>query len=117
MPQADQAPTADARPRRVGRLATAMVAGLVGGLIAPLVYPSLARGARPAAKRALKAGISAFERGRVAAAELSEHASDLYAEARAEYEDEQQASSRESEATPAREIVALRGSAREATGP
>jgi hypothetical protein len=108
---------ANARPHRIGRLATALVAGLVGGLLAPLVYPSLARGARPTAKRALKAGIAAFERGRVAAAELGEHASDLYAEAHAEYADEQRPSPRPDEAASAPEVVALRGPAREAAGP
>lgn len=79
----------EGRPRRLGTVVTALTAGLVGGLLAPLLYPAIARGARPATKKALKVGFAAVEHGRIAAAELGEHTSDLLAEARSEYEREQ----------------------------
>jgi hypothetical protein len=116
MPQAEEPGSRRARSGGFGRLVTALAAGIAGGLIAPLIYPAVARGARPAAKRAMKASIAAFERGRVAAAELSEHASDLFAEARAEYDDEHQPGARRPQDVAASEVVALRGSSREAAG-
>jgi hypothetical protein len=110
MPQAEP----PAGSRRFGRLLTALAAGVAGGLIAPLLYPSVARNARPVAKRVLKTAIGAFEQGRVAAAELGEQASDLFAEARAEYDGEKAAVAPPGGAGP--EIVPLRGSGREAAG-
>lgn len=89
MPQAEQPIEERSRPRRIGTVVTALTAGLVGGLLAPLLYPAIARGARPATKKVMKAGFAAIERGRIAAAELAEHTSDLLAEARSEYEQEQ----------------------------
>lgn len=113
MPQQDEPPARGAAPGRFGRLATALAAGVVGGLLAPLVYPALARNARPMTRKAMKAGIAAFERGREAAAEWGERASDLMAEARAEY-DEAQKSPQQPEAPAAsNDIVRLRGSGRE----
>ena len=117
MAQPEPSPYAPPRSGGFGRLAAALAAGLAGGLIAPLLYPAIARGARPTAKRMLKAGIAAFERGRVAAAELAEQASDLLAEARAEYEGERNPAPPRDDAAAPNEIVALRGSGREATGP
>ena len=96
---------------RFGRLVTALVAGVAGGLLAPLVYPALARNARPVTRRAFKLGIAAVERGRELAAEFGEHASDLVAEARAEYDAELKSPT--PEAAPPQEVVRLRGSARE----
>jgi hypothetical protein len=107
--QGEQAPERGASSGRVGRLVTALVAGVAGGLIAPLIYPAVARNARPVARKALKAGIVAAERGRVAVAEFAEHASDLMAEARAEYD----ADTKPSEPEVAKEVVRLRGPARE----
>ena len=63
----------------------------------------------------MKAGIVAVERGRVAMAEAAEHASDLLAEARAEYEIEQKSAPAPDRA--AKEVVRLRGPARETAGP
>ena len=116
--QAEQAPGGGgASSGRFGRLMTALVAGVAGGLIAPLIYPAVARNARPAARKALKAGIAAIEHGRVATAEFAEHASDLMAEARAEYEAEgKPVSSAEPVGSP-KEVVRLRGSARETAAP
>jgi Protein of unknown function (DUF5132) len=104
------------RPRRIGTVVTALAAGLVGGLVAPLLYPAIARGARPATKRVLKVGFAAVERGRVAAAELAEHTSDLVAEARSEYEQEQKLGTAPAQtANPddtISDVVNLRGSGR-----
>ena len=112
MQQQSETPARHPAPGRFGRLATALMAGLVGGLLAPLVYPALARNARPLSRKAMKAGIAAFERGREIAAEWGEHASDLMAEARAEYDEEQKSPAAES-AAAGNDIVRLRGSGRE----
>lgn len=58
--------------------------------------------------RCLKAGIAAFERGRELAAEVTEQASDLMAEARAEYDAEKKNAS--GAECPAPEVVRLRPS-------
>jgi hypothetical protein len=94
-------------PRRLATFVTALAAGIVGGLIAPLILPGLARGIRPAAKGAFKTGIAFFERGCETAAELGEMASDIFAEARAEYDAEQGETYAESGL--AKEVVQLRG--------
>ena len=110
MPQ-EEMPGRRPSSHRFGRLVTALVAGVAGGLLAPLVYPALKRNARPVTRRAFKLGIAAAERGRELAAEFGEHASDLMAEARAEYDAELKSAA--PEPAPAQEIVRLRGSARE----
>ena len=116
MPQTEQPVEGRSRSRRFGTVVTALTAGLVGGLVAPLLYPAIARGARPATKRVLKVGFAAVERGRVAAAELAEHTSDLLAEARSEYEQEQKLGTAPAQtADPSElsvEVVNLRGSGR-----
>jgi hypothetical protein len=112
MAEQSQGPVRGAAPGRFGRLATALAAGLIGGLLAPLVYPAVARNARPVTRKAMKAGIAAFERGREIAAEWSEQASDLMAEARAEY-DEAQTSRPAEPAAAKNDVVRLRESARE----
>lgn len=74
---------------RFGTIFTALLAGFAGGLLSPLVWPRLERNLRPATRRMFKTGIALYERGRERAAELGEMASDMMAEARAEYEAEQ----------------------------
>jgi hypothetical protein len=107
-------------PRRFRTLGVALVAGVAGGLIAPLLYPSVSRNARPAARKAMKAGIAAFERGRELAAEWGEQAGDLLAEARAEYDagarGEHQPAAAEPGGPGATEVVSLRGVGRDGTG-
>ena len=117
--QGEQAPGSGsgASSGRFGRLVTALVAGVAGGLIAPLIYPAVARNARPTARKALKAGIAAVERGRVAVAELAEHTSDLMAEARAEYDQENRPAPAADAPASAKEVVRLRGAARETASP
>ncbi|MBV9200195.1 MAG: DUF5132 domain-containing protein [Alphaproteobacteria bacterium] len=103
------------RPGRLGTIVTAALAGLAGGLLAPLVLPRLERGFRPATKSLFKTGIALYERGRERAAEMGEFASDVMAEARAEYE---QSTPSDESGAAANEVVRLRNrSAREAGSP
>jgi hypothetical protein len=67
-----------------GNIVTGLALGVGFALLAPMVKPLV----RPLAKSAIKAGLLAYDQGRVALAELSEHAGDMVAEARAEMEDE-----------------------------
>jgi hypothetical protein len=101
-------------PRRFATFATALAAGIVEGLIAPLILPGLTRGIRPTAKGAFKTGIAFFERSRETAAELGEMASDIFAEARAEYDAEQGETPAAGGLAAASEVVRLRGSRGEA---
>jgi hypothetical protein len=105
-------------PGRFGTIITAALAGVAGGLLAPLVLPRLERNFRPATKRLFKTGIALYERGRERAAEIGEFASDMMAEARAEYDAEQAIANDEDEPLAANEIVMLRDRpAREAGAP
>lgn len=63
-----------------GGIVTGLAIGVGAAVVAPLVTPIL----RPIAKTAVKAGLSAYEQGRAAFAELSEATGDLVAEARDE---------------------------------
>src|SRR5439155_13109258 len=74
---------------RFGTIVTALLAGVAGGLVAPLILPRLERNIRPATKSIFKTGIALYERGRERAAEIGEMAGDMLAEARAEYDKEQ----------------------------
>src|SRR5580704_13211525 len=99
-----QEPAAMRRPHgRFGTLVTALVAGFAGGLLAPLVLPRLERNIRPATKSLFKTGVALYERGRERAAEIGELASDMMAEARAEYEVEQRTPNGEGDAVAANE--------------
>ncbi len=66
-----------------------IVSGLAIGIGIALVGPALRPILRPVAKSLLKAGISAYEQGRLAVAELNEQAGDVMAEARAEMQQEE----------------------------
>lgn len=57
--------------------------GIGAAVVAPVVFPLLARSARPAMHAAIRAGVNAYEKGRVRVAELGEYAEDMVAEARA----------------------------------
>ena len=79
-----------------------------------MVLPRLERGFRPATKSLFKTGIALYERGRERAAEMGEFASDMMAEARAEYDSEQIIADAEG-GPAANEVVRLRNrAAREA---
>ena len=61
-----------------------IVAGLLVGVGAAILAPVLIPAMRPIAKSILKAGLIAYDQGRVALAELNEHTGDILAEARSE---------------------------------
>ena len=106
------------RPRRLGTIITAVLAGVAGGLAAPLILPRVERNLRPATKRLFKTGIALYERGRERAAEIGEFTSDMMAEARAEYDAEQVLAGGADRPVAANEIVRLRDrAAREASAP
>lgn len=96
--------------RRRGRFATvvtALVAGFAGGMMAPLVLPRLERNIRPATKSLFRKGLALYERGRERAAEIGEFASDMMAEARAEYEAEAPMPTGEGDAVAADKLARL----------
>ena len=95
---------------RSGTVLLALAAGLAGGMLAPLLFPSAARGARPAAKSAVKAALALYERGREAAAEFGEVASDILAEAQAEFADERRVKLARLDPGAAGGVVALHAS-------
>ena len=70
-----------------GNIVTALAMGVGAAVLAPVVVPVL----RPLAKSIIKAGIIAYDQGRVALAELNEQTGDIVAEARAELAERAQA--------------------------
>jgi Protein of unknown function (DUF5132) len=58
--------------------------GLAIGIGVTVVAPTLIPALRPIAKSIIKAGLIAYDQGRVALAELNEHTGDIVAEARVE---------------------------------
>jgi hypothetical protein len=116
MAQQEPAPSRR-RSGRLGTIVTAVLAGVAGGLMAPLILPRLERNFRPATKSLFRTGIALYERGRERAAEMGEFASDMMAEARAEYDAEQSVGG-DPDQVAANEVVRLRnGHAREAGSP
>jgi hypothetical protein len=67
-----------------GNIVTGLAIGIGIAVLAPVVRPLV----RPVAKSLLKAGVAAYDQGRVALAELNEQAGDMMAEVRAEHEEE-----------------------------
>ena len=63
-----------------GGIITGLAVGVGMALVAPIVIPVL----RPMAKSVIKAGLLAYDQGRVAVAEMAERTEDILAEARAE---------------------------------
>jgi len=57
--------------------------GIGVGLLAPMVFPVVARAARPTVNATIRAGVTAWEKGRETMAEFGEYAEDMMAEARA----------------------------------
>jgi hypothetical protein len=105
MAQQESVPPGRSRGR-FGTIFTALLAGFAGGLVAPLILPRLERNIRPVTKSMFKTGIVLYERSRERAAEIGEMASDMMAEARAEYEAEQAAGAT-SDPVAANEVVRL----------
>jgi cytochrome P450 len=69
-----------------GNLLAGLVIGVGAIVMAPIVLPVVAAVSRPLAKSTIKTGVILFEKGREAAAEMTEVIEDLIAEARAELE-------------------------------
>ncbi len=83
------------------------VVGLAVGVVAPLAITALAVGARPLARAIRRGGVMLGDKAREAAAEFSEIAEDMMAEARAE-----QHARFEQRETPRRRAPAGRGTGR-----
>jgi Protein of unknown function (DUF5132) len=66
-----------------GNIVAGLAIGIGAAVLAPVLIPAL----RPLAKSVIKAGLVAYDQGRVALAELNEHTGDILAEARAELAD------------------------------
>ena len=63
-----------------GGIVTGLAVGIGAAVVAPVIMPAL----RPLAKSIIKAGLIAFDQGRVAFAEVAERTEDILAEARSE---------------------------------
>ncbi|QRM32544.1 DUF5132 domain-containing protein [Microvirga sp. VF16] len=94
-----------------GNIVTGLAVGLGAAIVAPAIVPVL----RPLAKAVIKAGLVAYDQGRVALAELNERTGDIVAEARAELAE---ANGRgESEAPPERRTSTPRAAEVETPSP
>jgi Protein of unknown function (DUF5132) len=71
-----------------GSIVTGLAIGIGAAVFAPVLIPAL----RPIAKSIIKAGLIAYDQGRVALAEFNEQTGDIIAEARAELAETAQAS-------------------------
>lgn len=67
-----------------GNIVTGLAIGVGTAVLAPVIAPAVSSLLRPAAKAVIKGGIVAYDWGRQAAAQVSEAASDMAAEVRAE---------------------------------
>ena len=67
-----------------GNIVTGLAIGVGAAVLAPMVVPLL----RPIAKSVLKAGLMAYDEGRVTFSELNERVEDLLSEVRTEMEQE-----------------------------
>lgn len=67
-----------------GNIVTGLAIGVGVLFLAPVVKPLV----RPVVKSVMRAGVTAYEQGRAAIAELNEQAGDVVAEVRAEMEQE-----------------------------
>ncbi len=69
-----------------GNVLAGLAVGVGAVILAPVVLPVLVAVSRPVAKSAIKTGVILFDKGREAAAEMTEVFEDMVAEARAELE-------------------------------
>jgi hypothetical protein len=77
-----------------GSIVTGLAIGIGAAVFAPALIPTL----RPIVKSIIKAGLIAYDQGRVVLAELNEQAGDVVAEARAELAETAEAPAREASA-------------------
>jgi hypothetical protein len=80
-----------------GNIVSGLAVGIGIAIVAPVVLPVL----RPLAKSVIKAGLVAYDQGRVAFAEMAERTEDILAEARAEMDEE----AKESESEQAKSLT------------
>lgn len=71
-----------------GKIVTGLAIGIGASVLAPVVLPMLSQLVKPVAKGLMKGGLLIFEKGREVAAETGEIVEDLWAEAKAEVEEE-----------------------------
>ena len=69
-----------------GNFVTGLAVGIGAAVLGPVLVPALGGALRPVAKGVIKAGLMAYDKGREAAASLSEMTEDLAAEVRSEME-------------------------------
>lgn len=74
-----------------GKVVTGLAIGIGAAVLAPKILPILAEAVKPIAKGAIKGGLLCVEKGKEVAAELAEMSEDIWAEAKAELEEEQAA--------------------------
>jgi len=74
-----------------GSFLTGLLIGAGAALTVAALVPGIGEAARPRARSAIKAGLRAYEKGRVAMAEFGEMTEDMVAEAKADLASEQQA--------------------------
>jgi hypothetical protein len=65
-------------------LATGLLVGLGAAVLVPVLFPAVATVAKPLVKGAIKVGVTLYEKGNEAIAEVSEVFEDLVAEAKSE---------------------------------
>jgi hypothetical protein len=65
-------------------LTTGLLVGVGAAIVAPAIFPALATVAKPLVKGAIKVGVSLYEKGNEAIAEVGEVLEDLVAEAKSE---------------------------------
>jgi hypothetical protein len=65
-------------------LTTGLLAGLGAAILAPALFPAVATAAKPLVKGVIKVGVTLYEKGNEAIAEVGEVLEDLVAEAKSE---------------------------------
>jgi hypothetical protein len=65
-------------------MATGLLVGIGAAVLVPVLFPAVATAAKPLLKGAIKLGVSLYEKGNEAIAEVSEVIEDLVAEAKSE---------------------------------
>jgi hypothetical protein len=72
-------------------LSTGLLVGLGAAILAPALFPAVATAAKPLVKGIIKVGVTLYDKGNEAIAEVGEVLEDLVAEAKSEMTGEQKA--------------------------
>jgi len=70
-------------------ITTGLLVGLGAAILAPALFPAVATAAKPLVKGVIKVGVTLYEKGNEAIAEVGEVLEDLVAEAKSEMAGEQ----------------------------